>query len=236
MVSHQKLKSALSAVDWSGNVSEFLKDKPFCDAMAKCNLRLAIWSKQFESADKGNPALTYIREMQVSGHLVVALTSLALYKPAAAAMRTMMETALYYTYFRTHPSELATLSRESKFIIYKDNLLDYHKIHTPEFTELQEQFGLVSKCKEWYKMISSIVHGQLPEKWVKHKPLADTKHVKGTLSTVLKSFSEGEEIVHQLFLCTAGRELWEDFTAAAKGKLLSGIHGDVKAVLGLDSA
>lgn len=235
-MSHDKLKSALLAVDWNANVSDFIKDNAICVAMEKCNLRLAIWAKQFEISDKGNPALTFIREMQVTGHLVVALASLALYKPAAAAMRTMMETALYYTYFRTHPSELATLARESKFIIYKDNLLDYHKIHTPEFTKLQEQFGLVSKCKEWYKMISSIVHGQLPEKWVKHKPLADTKHVKGTLSAVLKSFSEGEEIVHQLFLCTAGRELWEDFAVAAKKKLLSGIHGDVKAVLGLDSA
>jgi len=233
---HNKLKSALSTVDWNSNVSEFLKEEGICDTMEKCNVRLAIWAKQFEIADRGNPSLAFITEMQVAGHLVAALTSWALYKPAAAAMRTMMETALYYTYFRTHPSELATLARQPNFIIYKEYILDYHKTHTPDFLKLQDQFGLIGKCKEWYKMISSIVHGQLPGKWVNHKPLADTKHVKGTLSTVLKSFSEGEEIVHQLFLCTAGRELWEHFAAGAKRKLLSGIHGGVKAVLGLDSA
>ena len=235
-MSHDKLKSALSAVDWNANVSEFLKEKAICDTMEKCNLRLAVWAKQFENADKGNPALSFIREMQVAGHLVAALTSLALYKPAAAAMRTMMETALCYTFFRTHPSELATLARNSKFVIYKENLLDYHNIHTPSFPKLQEQFGLVSKCKEWYRMISSIVHGQLPGKWVKHKSLADTKHVKNILLIVLKSFNEGEEIVHHFFLCTAGRELWEDFSTDAKRKLLAGVHGKIKAVLGLDAA
>ncbi len=233
---HNKLKSALSTVDWNANISVFLKDKSVCDNMAKCNLRLAIWAKQFENADKGNPALAFIREMQVSGHHVVALTSLALYKPAAAAMRTMLEAALYYTYFRTHPSELATLARKSKFVIYKEDLLDYHKMHTADFRKSQEQFGLVGNCKEWYKKISSIVHGQIPGKWVEHKSLADTKHVKSTLSIVVKSFSDGEEIVHQLFLCTSGRELWEDFATAAKRKLLLGIRGNIKAALGLDSA
>ncbi len=85
-------------------------------------------------------------------------------------------------------------------------------------------------------MISSIVHGQIPGKWVENKSLADTKHVKSTLSIVVKSFSDGEEIVHQLFLCTSGRELWDDFATVAKTKLLSGIHGNIKAALGLDSA
>ena len=151
-------------------------------------------------------------------------------------MRTMMETSLYYTYFRTHPSEMTTLVRQTNFVVYKEDLLDYHKIHTPDFPKLQEQFGLICKCKEWYKMISSVVHGQLPGTWVKPKPLAETKHVKGTLPIVVESFSVGEEIIHQLFLCTAGRELWGDFAHAAKKKLLAGIPGDINAFLGLDVA
>lgn len=235
-MSSDKLKSAISGVDWNANTSDFFKHKAACDSMEKSNLRLAVWAKQFENADKGNPALAFIREMQVAAHHVAALTSLALYKPAAAVMRTMMETALYYTYFRTHPSELATLPRKSKFVLYKEDVLDYHKMHTPDFPKLQEQFGLVGNCKEWYKTVSSIVHGQIPGKWVEYTSLADTKHVESTLEVVVKSFSAGEEIVHQLFLCTAGRELWADFGSVAKRKLLSGIHGNIRAALGLDRA
>ena len=213
---HNKLKSALSNVDWNANVSEFLKNKGICDTIEKCNVRLAIWARQFEIADRDNPSLAFIREMQVAGHQVAALTSLALYRPAAAAMRTMMETALYYTYFRTHPSELATLARQPKYIIYKEYILDYHKTHTLDFLELQEQFGLISKCKEWYKKISSIVNGQLPGTWLKPKPLVDTEHAEDILPIVGESFRDGEEIIHKLFLCTAGRELRGDFSTTAK--------------------
>ena len=85
-------------------------------------------------------------------------------------------------------------------------------------------------------MISSILHGQVPGKWLKHKTLANTKHGKEILLIVVESFKNGEEIVHQLFLCTSGRELWGDFTSTAKKKFLTGIHGDIKAALGLDVA
>ena len=72
----KKLIEALSSVDWNSHVSEFLRDDSSA-TLAGCCLRLAIWSKQFEIADRGNPALSFIHEMQVSGHHVVALTGLS---------------------------------------------------------------------------------------------------------------------------------------------------------------
>lgn len=231
-----KLHKALSSVDWNANVSEFVKDHAASEAVSVCNMRLALWSKQFEIVDKDNPALSFIREMQVAGHHVSALTSLSLYKPAASAMRTVLETALYYTYFRTHPAELSTLVRDSKYFLYKKELIDYHMVHTPQFTQLQEMFGLNSRLSEWYSKVSSIIHGQIPGIWVAQKSLTNTKHVRKTLSIVVKYFTEVVDIVSHLFLCTAGRELWKDFSSSAKRQLLSGIHGNIKAELGLDSA
>src|SRR5262245_26782443 len=103
------LAQVLRAVDWSAHIELFLGSRVEAERIVDCSLRLATLSKQFESADRGNPALSFIREMQVSSQYVVVLTALALYKPAASAMRCMLESALYYTYFRCHPSELATL-------------------------------------------------------------------------------------------------------------------------------
>jgi len=232
---HKKLEEALFLVDWNSNVAEFLTDASSA-TLAECNLRLAIWSKQFEIVDGGNPALPFIREMQVAGHHVVALTGLSLYKPAAAAMRIMLETALYYTYFRTHPSELRTLAHDPKYFIEKSDLIDYHNRHTPDFKTLQGRLGLVDKLRKWYNFTSSIVHGQIPGGWVEHKSLAETRHVPKTLSVVVEAFSEGVDIVHSLFLCTVGRELWRDFSSTAKKILLAGLSGEVKTALGLDRA
>jgi len=235
-MAHDKLKQALSSVDWNSNVTQFIEERPLSKIVVNCNLRLAIWAKQFENADRGNPALAFIREMQAAGHYVAALTALALYKPAAASMRTVFETALYYTYFRSHPSELSTLVRDPKYFLYKSTLIEYHKAHTLDFTELQNRFRLIVTLDEWYNRISAIIHGQLPGGWVEHKSLSEMKHHEGTLSIAVATFRECEEIVHHLFLCTAGRELWDGFSSTSKTKLIKGITGDVKASLGLDAA
>src|ERR1022692_288533 len=137
------LEKALAAVDWNANVSVFTKDATQPEIVAKANLRLAVWSRQLEITDKGNPALAFVREMQVTGHQVAALIALALYKPAAGGMRTTFETALYYSYFRTHKAELATLVRDSEFFISKKEIIDYHKQHSHNFSALQQSFGLV---------------------------------------------------------------------------------------------
>jgi len=234
-MTRKKLETTLFSVDWNANIRDFLKDNLSSD-IAECNMRLAVWSKQFEDIDKGNPALSFIREMQTAGHHVAALTSLAIYKPAASAMRTVLETALFYTYFRSHLCELASLVHNDNYFIQKSDLLDYHKMHTPNFNDLQNRFGLIEKMNKWYHCISSIVHGQFPGIWTTYKSLAETKHREELLADVVEKFCEGEEIVHQLFLCTVGRELWNGFSTTSKRKLIKGIPGETKAALGLDSA
>ena len=232
----RKLAQALSAIDWNANVKQFLQDTPSADKIAVANLRIATWARQFEIIDKGNPALCFIRELQIAGHHVVASSALPLYKSAAGSMREMLESALYYSYFRTHPSELATLVRDSDFYISKAELLEYHKHHTPDFSDLQKQLGLVARLNTWYKLTSSIIHGQIPGAWVQHKSLAEIKYVKATLDLVVTTYCEGEELIHHLFLCTVGRLQWEFFTPSAKKLLAAGLHGELKAALGIDSA
>jgi hypothetical protein len=200
------------------------------------NARLALWCKQFEIVDRGNPALCFIRELQLAGHHVAALAALALYKPAAGSMRAVLETALYYTYFRTHIPELSTLVRDPNYFVMKADLLEYHKTHTSDFTKLQNALGLVERLNRWYNSVSAIIHGQVPGKWNDYAALADIKCSKATLDIVVANFGECDEIVHRLFLCTVGRELWDGFSSSAKKSLTAGLPGSTKAALGLDSA
>ena len=231
-----KLEEALTAIDWQKNVVDFCADIGALDAFERCNLRLAVWSRQFETADHGNPAIAFIREMQVSGHFVPALTALSFYKPAAASMRTVVESALYYTYFRDHPIELATLVRNADFFLAKKDVLEFHALHTPNFKQLQTKLGVVARLNAWYSRISAIIHGQIPGGWVRQKALKDTGHDAGMILEVANTFCEAEDIVHRLFLCTTGQSLWNDFSSPAKKALLKGLPADAKTELGLDSA
>ncbi len=233
---HKYLETELVAVDWQGNVQKFLADPDAKVRIAKANLRLAIWAKQFEKVDHGNPALCFIREMQVAGHHVAAASALSLYKCAASSVRNIVETALYYTYFRSHFKELETLVRDTKFYISKDDVIEYHKKHTPNFPKYQEKLCLVGTLNQWYSSISAVVHGQIPGAWIEHKSISEISHRPATLNFVVAALEQGEEIVHQLFLCTTGREYWDVFSTTSKQKLIHGLSGDIKTVLGLDAA
>jgi hypothetical protein len=233
---HDKLKAALTAVDWNKNVATFLSDEATIKEVANRNLRIAIWAKQIEIADQGNPAICFVREMQIAGQHVAALMGLALYKPAAASMRNMLEAGLYYTYFRTHSSELATLVRGTEYYIDKRGILEYHKTHTLSFIDHQRKLGLVSRLEDWYSRVSSVIHGQIPGTWIEHKSIAEISPIKTAQALVHSEFKEGEEVLHRLLLCTVGKSLWDAFSSSAKKELLKGLSGELKAELGLDPA
>jgi hypothetical protein len=231
-----KLKAALGAIDWKKNIDAFLADSKASREIAAANLRLAIWSHQLEIADSGNPALSFVREMQIAGQHVALLIALSLYKPAAGSIRATVETALYYTYFRTHPAELQTLVRGIGFYIDKRDVLEFHKQHTIDFSDNQQKLGLLTRLEKWYGHVSSLVHGQVPGAWIEHKSVAEIKPIKVTQDLAVQTFVEAVELVHRFFLCTVGKQLWDAFTPSAKGELLAGLHGNIKKSLHLDSA
>jgi hypothetical protein len=167
-VTKGSLPSILSSVAWNANIQAAFLDKPSLGKLEASLLRIAVWSKQLEVCDEKNPALCFIREMQVAAQQGAALLGLCIYKASAASARTILETCLYYTYFRTHPQELASLIRVKKYFVSKAELLDYHRLHTPNFMIHQEIFGLLGNLETWYSGVSAVVHGQIPGAWNAH--------------------------------------------------------------------
>lgn len=235
-MSSDKLIDAVLSVDWNKNVEFFTDHGDSVTLIANSNFRLAVWSKQLEQLDSSNPAICFVREMQIAAQNSSASMSLALYKLAAGSMRAMVETALYYSYFRSHPAELTTLIRDTKFYIEKQQVMDFHKFHTERFSELQAKVDLIGRLNSWYSKASAIIHGQIPGKWIDNTALKDIKFNEAILSEAASFFAQGEEIVHLLLLITVGRENWASFSTPAKKILLKGIPGDVKTLFGLDSA
>jgi len=230
------LGKSLTSVDWAANSSTFQAAGSHVKRVQAAIVRLAIWSRQFEETDVGNPALSFVRAMQLDGYDCAALTSLALYKPAAASMRAMVESALYYSYFRDHPVELATLLRDARFYFEKTEIIEYHTKHTFGFKDAQDALGVVSRLNGWYKRVSAVIHGQTHGAWAVSTGLAEIKHRGELLDRVVSEFEAAEDVVYRLFLCTAGRAQWADFSFAAKRKLLSGLSGEAKAALALTLA
>jgi hypothetical protein len=230
------LKAALTGVDWNANVANFAADDASCEKIAEANKLLSLWSHQIQSEESSNGALSFLREMQVSGQNVAALMALGLYKPAAASMRTAVESAMYYSYFRTHPAELATLVRVKKYYITKADVIDYHKEHTVRFSELQATLNLIPRLDDWYRSLSAIVHGQLPGSWSGSGSLVKTSYAPALAAEASDYFLTAASLVNSLFLSTFAGEIWHGVSKISKKAFLRGLTGDQKTSLGLDSA
>lgn len=235
MSSSSDLLNALTAVDWAKNIQSFGAAPDAVERIERCNRRIAIWARQLESCDGKNPAIPFVRELQVQGHYAAALLGLALYKPSAAAMRSLVESALYYTFFRLHPAELATLVREPDYFLQKSDVMEFHTLHTAHFKERAQKLGLVKRLNEWYRGVSAVVHGQIPGSWIGHTSLSAIAYADPVLRSAIDMLEEGEDLVHALFLCTVAQDLWGDFAAPVKKELLKGLAGDVKTALALSS-
>jgi len=230
------LEKALRAIDYSKLTDEFLAHPLAKEIVTGCAQKISLWSNALRDADPSCLANPFLAEMQRACHDIAALFALALYVPSAAAMRSMAETCLYYTYYRTHSVELVTLASGSDHYISKKEMLEFHKIHTPTYRSHAHAIGIPSKFNDWYSELSSIVHGQLPGKWGKRLSLADTKHSVNTLDDALKKLQDGVEAIHLLLCLTAGNDLWSRFHPKVKTALLKGMKAEHRGLLGLDGA
>lgn len=235
MTAAESLKNALGSVDWNENVAEVLADKDIVERLARCGYRLALWSKQLESADRGNLALPFIRDMQVSGQYVAALAALGLYRPAAYCIRCTLESALYYTYFRVHTHELGTLVSDQTYYIDKNEVIAWHKTHTPHFLERQASLGLLSRIDKWYKILSALAHGQVPGAWIVHASLSTVGYDESVLERVVAAFEATEDVIHSMLLCTVAQSVWDGFGIDTRKALLKGLSGEAKTMLGLSA-
>ncbi|WP_137153884.1 hypothetical protein [Rhizobium sp. FKL33] len=228
------LPEVLKSVDWCSNIDATFADSPTLKKLENALFRIAVWSHQLESADQDNPALCFVREMQLAAQQGAALIGLCLYKSAAASARTLLETCLYYTYFRTHLEELSTLIRVERYYISKTEIIEYHKLHTIGFIPRQEAFGLIGNIDKWYSKVSAIVHGQIPGAWNDHVALDKISFSAATSKLAVDTFITCEQLVHELLLSTTGHQLWAGFAPDAKKELVKGLPGEKRQLLGLD--
>lgn len=108
------LDKILQSIDWNTSVAAFSGEKKQIKTIeAGCRL-VSIWTHELIFYDLTNPANPFLQEMKASLFTVPTCIALGLNKPAAASMRTAVESALYFSYFSTHHVELATLMRNKK--------------------------------------------------------------------------------------------------------------------------
>lgn len=149
-------------------------------------------------------------------------------------MRSMVECALYYSFFRQHPQELHTLVRNSKFYASKKQIIHHHGLHVAGYHDLNLKLHFEEKLNDWYGEVSAIVHGQIPGVWTS-KSLSDTAPLYAGATAPTKLFERAVEIVQLTLLITIENEEWEGINPKSRMILQKGLSKQQKAALNLPS-
>jgi hypothetical protein len=226
------LSDILSSIDWADSAARFAGERALVDTIEKGCQLVAVWNQELSFYDRYNTANPFLQEMKASLFYVPACLALGLNKPAAASLRTAVESALYYTYFKDHEMELMTLRRNRKYYLTRSKIVDYHNTHTREFQKRQMAVGLVGELNQWYGRISAVVHGQIPGVWTSHS-LSDTSFSKAGVKEFMKEFNVAVKIVNRLFLATISDSAWEGISSQARQLFLKELSVKAKGSLGL---
>lgn len=222
----------LQSVDWNKNMRDFAAQSEQMTILQNGCRLISTWTHELLFYDRSNPANPFLQEMKASLFTVPICIGLGLNKPAAASLRTAVESALYFSYFSTHPSELTTLTRNKKYYTDKSKIIDYHNSHTARFQPMQETLGLLSMLNEWYGQISAIIHGQIPGIW-SEKSVASTKYDKKKAKHVVDEFNTAIKIINYWLIATVTLHTWEGLSSPARQQFLKGLKPSQKVKLGL---
>ncbi|MEZ9481916.1 hypothetical protein AB4163_19225 [Vibrio splendidus] len=218
------LIDAVCSVNWNENCTSAVDDVDIYSVGEKSLAKLANWCRQIENIYNNNQSLPFIREAQVSAQDFFCLVSLGLYKSSASSLRTILESFLYFSYFKDHPIELNSLINVDNYYISKADVLAYHKLHTPNFTKYSRDVGLTSRLEKSYAKISAIVHGQMPGVWHSSASLANKKYEKELVKEAINEFVEVIVIVNLMMLILISDEDWNNIDHKVKAILINGVE------------
>ncbi|MEZ9432281.1 hypothetical protein AB4224_02850 [Vibrio lentus] len=225
------LKETLLDIDWNEICKDATSNGEAYDKLGKDLELLNRWFSELINIHKDNDALPFIYEAHASANDFCAALSLGLYKLTATSIRTILESLLNFSYYKDHHRELKTLVTNDSFYLGKKEIIEYHKLHTPDFNERASELNTVDNLNKLYKEISRIIHGQIPGQWYTNPELKNKKHEQDTFELAVSYFNELVKIITQFHISSLADSEWSSMNFRSRNLFLKGLDGDKKLKL-----
>jgi len=226
-----ELQTKLAQIDWGAIASDSLsEDAGFSEIQVNCKLMTA-WLNELCDMYEGNYALSFLKEAHVSMNDYCTSMSVALYKLSAASMRTILESILYYSYFKDHTKEFHTLINDSSYYLSRTEVLEYHYKHTRNFKEGSKELNLIASMDSFYSEVSAIIHGQIPGVWQPNLTLNSRSHCQKTFNCSVKQFKTLVKIINQFLIIHLTEEEWKSINFRSREVFLKGLKPKTKLVI-----
>lgn len=225
------LQDKLAQIDWTAITTNSLKENSgFSDIQASCKV-MTTWLNELCELYEGNYALSFLKEAYVSINDYSTSMSIALYKLSAASMRTILESILYYSYFKDHPKELHTLINDSSYYLTRSDILEYHYKHTNNFKVGSRELNLISSMDNFYSEVSAIIHGQIPGVWQPNVKLDNRSHCKKTFNASVEHFKSLASIINHFLILHLTEEEWQSINIRSRELFLKGLKPQAKITI-----
>lgn len=223
-----ELQNKLAQINWGAIVDDSLnEDSGFSDIQTSCKI-ITTWLNELCDLYENNYALSFLKEAHVSINDYCTSMSIALYKLSAASMRTILESILYYSYFKDHPKELHTLINDSSYYLTRSDILEYHYKHTHNFKNACKELNLISSMDNFYSEVSAIIHGQIPGVWQPNVNLDNRSHCSQTFSCSIEHFKTLVRIINHFLILHLTEEEWQSINIRSRELFLKGLKPKTK--------
>ena len=217
------ISSAIKSVNWNG-IAESTVAQDEVVAQLEKNLEvLQYWIQELINNNEGNRALPFLYEAHSSMNDFCSSISLGLYKLSASSIRTILEAFLNFSYYKDHPVELTTLINNNSFYLGKSEIIDYHSLHSPGFSQRSSELNTLDFLNTLYKEVSQIIHGQIPGKWNNCSTLNDTKFDDDMLKITTETFARLVKIINLFHISYLSDNEWGNMNIRSRSLFLKGI-------------
>lgn len=223
------LSTQITSIDWNNNCTQSTQELDLFNKIESASIKLAIWCKIIENVYNKNLALPFIREAQVSMQDFCCLISLGLYKSSASSLRTILESFLYFSYYKDHYVELNSLL--NGVFISKSEILEYHQIHTIHFKNKSQHIGLSNNISILYSELSAIIHGQKPGSWHSSVEISNKCFNSSLACEAAGHYIKLIELINYFMLIIIPDDEWLSLDLHFKQKLLHFIDSKKKDIL-----
>tara|TARA_R110000744_G_scaffold351535_1_gene457377 strand:- start:136 stop:855 length:720 start_codon:yes stop_codon:yes gene_type:complete len=165
---------------------------------------LAIWSSRLcDISPSGKP---YLDSLAVSGVHILSQVALGSKRGASLFMRSMIEDALRYAYFKDHPIEFIKGNSAEKWYVGFEELHIYLNTH-PLLDESAVKWDICARLKSEYSMLSEWVHARTVDHLDIGTTLSDINFSVENLSFTLNSIKNMVPSIHLLMICLNSKDL-----------------------------
>lgn len=169
--------------------------------------RTRLWCRYLVDHYADEDASAVLHALYSSMTEVCILAPLGLYNAAYAALRRILDLAISFSYYVSHPVELHTVVSTGNSWVGRSGALEWHMEFTPNFRAAADALNVMAAWKEEYSKLSLFVHSIPGPSWKSLRDMKPWTFSAAKYNAVVEEAIVVDGLINKLWLAVFTRDM-----------------------------